>query len=293
MTRGQQFPPVNHPAPYHNLSDDEDEDLSPSDGYFGGNNAVPNTVLIPDPSHPQTDPSSSTSKAKEAARESNSSATDSPSDVHYAAYTPATTHTPATSSRDSESAYNGSTSRYRDSEDALSERSPLLEEPPPLYDEAMAERAPSSNMSGTNNHMPPPQREYESMQVREPVSSFRTSGFGGRNTSQGMAVGVDNRTGKIYDEESDPVLPQRSRRPGCSGKRRPGCSGNRKAPEEGRRRFKRCLALLFGLILAIWLIAKLAKAAKHAHGVLDVLSIYCLNSKRLLANHAFTALPRT
>ena len=267
MTQGQQFPPVNHPAQYHDLSDDEDEDLSPSDGYFGGNNSVPNTVLIPDPSHPQTDPRSSTSKAKEATRESNSSATDSPSEARYASYTVATVHTPATSSRDSESAYNGSTSRYRDSEDALSERSPLLEEPPPLYDEAMAERAPSSNMNGSNNHMPTPQREYESMQVREPVSSFRTSGFGGRSMPQRMTVGVDNRTGKIHDEESDPVLPQRSRRRGCSGKQ--------KAPKEGCRRFKRFLALLFGLILAIWLIAKLAKA-KHAPGVLDVLSIYCL-----------------
>jgi hypothetical protein len=263
MTQGQQFPLRNHPAQYHDLSDDEDEDLSPSDGYFGANNSIPDTILIPNPSLPQADPSSNNSKAKEAARESSSQGTNSPSDNRYASYTPATTPTPATSSRDSESAYNGSTNRYRDSEDELSERSPLLEEPPPLYDDAMAERAPSNNMNGSNNPISSPQGGYESMQVREPVSSPRTSGFGGRSAPESMAIAVDNRTGKIYDEESDPACPQRSRRRGCRGRQR--------VRKEGHSQFKRVLSLLFGAILAVWLIVHLAKIAKHAHGVLDVL----------------------
>ena len=285
MTQGQQFPARHTPAQYHDLSDDENEDLSPSDGYFGSNNSVPNTVLIPDPSYPQPEPSSSSSKAKEAARESNSSGTDSPPDTRYASYTPATTHTPATSSRDSESAYNGSTSRYRESEDELSERSPLLEEPPPLYDDAMAERAASNNVNGSNSAVSSPRSGYESMQVREPVSSFRTSGFGGRSAPQSMAVGVDNRTGKIYDEESRTALPQRSRRRGCCGRQQ--------VQKEGRGRCRRFLSFLLGTILAVWLVVHLATVAKHAHGVLDAFSLQLFHPGRPATDHAFIELPDT
>src|SRR4051812_966038 len=141
MTRGRRFPPRNPPSQYHDISEYQDDGLSPSDGYFGGNNPVPDTLLIPDPSGSQTYPSGN-SKAAEAARESHYSGASTPSDVRYASYTPATTHTPVTSSRDSESAYNESTNRHQTSQDELSERSPLLEEPPPLYDEAVADRAP-------------------------------------------------------------------------------------------------------------------------------------------------------
>src|SRR2546423_1985149 len=229
MTRSQRFPPSHAPAQYHDRSDDEGEALSPSDGYFGGNNSVPNTLLIPNPSYPQSDPSSNSSKAKEAAREPNYAGANTPPDVHHDPYTPATVHTPATSSRDSESAYNGSTSRYRDAVDELSERSPLLEESPPLYDDAIAERAPRDIVNGSNTAVPLPRSEYESMQVREHVSSFRTSGFGSRSAPRNMPVGVDSRTCKIYDVESEAVLPQRSRRRGCCGRR--------KAQHERRRRF--------------------------------------------------------
>jgi hypothetical protein len=263
MTRRQQFPPRNHPAPYQDLSPNEDEDLSPSDGYFGGNNPIPNTILIPNPPTSQINPSSSSSKATEAARESNSA---SPSETRYASYTPATTYTPATSSRGSESAYNGSASRYHDSEDGLSERSPLLEEPPPLYDDAVSQRAPSNNMNGTNSPTSPPRSGREPMQVREPVSSFRISGCGGRSASKSMIVGVDSRTGKVYDEESESVIPRQSRRRGCCRRREP--------QKGGRGRFKRFLSCLLGTILAIWLLVHLAK---RAHGVADILSFFFLS----------------
>ena len=269
MTRGQQFPPTNPPAQYHDLSDDDDQDLSPSDGYFRGNSSIPNTLLIPDPSsYPQA--SSSESKAKEAAREADYPETNSPSTVRYASYTPATTHTPATSSRDSESAYNGSTSRYGDAEDELLQRSPLLDEAPPMYDEAMAERASGSSMNGSNNAVPPPHTEYQSMQVRDPVSSFRTSGFGGTSTPQHTVVGVDTRTGKIYDEESDPALPRRSRRRRCCGKR--------SAPKERRNKCKRLVLLLLGSVLVIWLFGHLVWIRRLAHGVLDALAIVLVSN---------------
>jgi hypothetical protein len=285
MTQGQHFPLRNHLAQYHDPSDDEDGELSPSDGYFGSNNSIPDAVLILNPPHFESEPSSNHSKAKEAARESSSHGTNSPSETRYTSYTPATTHTPAASSRDSESAYNGSTSRYRDREDELSERSPLLEEPPPLYDDAVAERTPSNHMNGPINPTAPVRGGHESMQVREPVSSSRTSDFGSRSTPESRAIVVDNRTGKIYDEESNPTLPQRSRRRGCCGRR--------KAQKDGRSRFKRFLSFLLGTILAIWLIVHLAKIAKHARGVLDVLPFYIHSSASPATNHALTALPNT
>jgi hypothetical protein len=282
MTRGQRFPCRNPPSRYHDISDDQDDGLSPSDGYFGGNNSVPDTLLIPDPSHPQTYPSGS-SKATEASRESNSSGAGSPLDVRYASYTPATTHTPATSSRDSESAYNGSTSRYQPLQDELSERSLLLEEPPPLYDDAVADGAPGNTMNASHHHTPPPRGEYESMQVREPVSSFRAPEAGGRCASKSIAIVVDSRNGKSYDEELHLALPQRPKRRGC-------CS-RQKAQKRGRSRFKRSLSFLLGTILALWLLVYLAKRAKHARGVLDILPLCTLNFARPATNHSFTALP--
>jgi hypothetical protein len=268
MTRGQRFPSRNPPSQYHDILDDQDDSLSPSDGYFGGNNPVPDALLIPDPSHPQTYPSNS-SKAAEAARESNSSGASSPLDVRYASYTPATTHTPATSSRDGESAYNGSTSRYQASQDELSERSPLLEEPPPLYDDAVAEMAPGDAMSVSHHLTSPPQGERESMQVREPVSSFRAPESGGRCAPKNIAIVVDNRNGKSYDEELHLALPRRPKRRCC-------CS-RQKAQKKGRGRFKRFLSFLLGAILALWLLVHLAKRAKHARGVLDILPLCTLN----------------
>jgi hypothetical protein len=264
MTRGQRFPPRTPPSQYHDISDDDQDDgLSPSDGYFGGNNSVPDTLLIPDLSHPQMYPSGS-SKATEASRESNSSRTNSPSDVRYASYTPATTHTPITSSRDSESAYNGSTSRYQALQDELSERSLLLEEPPPLYNDAVADRAPGNTLNASHHLTSPPRGECESMQVREPVSSFRAPESGGRCAPKSIAIVVDSRNGKSYDEELHLALPQRPKRRGC-------CS-RQKAQKKGRSRFKRFLSFLLGTILALWLLAYLVKRAKHAHGVLDILS---------------------
>ena len=281
MTRGQRFPPRNPPSQYHDIPDDQDDSLSPSDGYFGGNNPVPDALLIPDPSHPQTYPSGS-SKAAEAARESNSSGASSPLDVRYASYTPATTHTPAASSRDGESAYNGSTSRYQPSQDELSERSPLLEEPPPLYDDAVAEGAPGNSMN-VSHHLTSPQGGCESMQVREPVSSFRAPESGGRCAPKSIAIVVDNRNGKSYDEELHLALPQRPKRRRC-------CS-RPKAQKKGRSRFKRVLSLLLGTILALWLLVHLAIRAKHARGVLDILPLCTLNLAKAATNHSFTALP--
>jgi hypothetical protein len=280
MTRGQRFPPRNPPSQYHDISDDQDDSLSPSDGYFGGNNPVPDALLIPDPSHPQTYPSSS-SKAAEAAREFNSSGASSPLDVRYGSYTPATTHTPATSSRNSESAYNGSTSRYQTSQDELSERSPLLEEPPPLYDDAVAEMAPGNTMDVSHHLTPPPQGGRESMQVREPVSSFRAPESGGRCAPKSIAIVVDNRNGKSYDEELHLALPRRPKRRCC-------CS-RQKAQKKGRSRFKRFLSFLLGAILALWLLVHLAKA-KQARGVLDILPLCTLNFARAATNHSFAAL---
>jgi len=267
MTRSQRFPPRNPPSQYHDISDDQDDGLSPSDGYFGGNNSVPDTLLIPDLSHPQTYPSGS-SKATEASRESNSSGASSPSDVRYASYTPATTHTPATSSRDNESAYDGSTSRYQPLQDELSERSLLLEEPPPLYNDVVADGAPGNTMNASHHLTSPPRGECESMQVREPVSSFRAPESGGRSAPKGIAIVVDSRNGKSYDEELHLALPQRPKRRGC-------CS-RQKAQKKGRSRFKRFLSILLGTILALWLLAHLAKRSKHAHGVLDILPLCTL-----------------
>ena len=276
MTRGQRFPPRDPPSQYHDILDDQDDSLSPSDGYFGSNNSVPDALLIPDPSGPQIYPSNS-SKAAEAARESNSPGASSPSDVRYASYTPATIHTPATSSRDSESAYNGSTGRYQISQDELSERSPLLEEPPPLYDDAVAEMAPGNSVNASHHLTSPPQSGCESMQVREPVSSLRAPESGGRSAPQSIAIVVDNRNRKSYDEELDLALPRRPKRRGC-------CS-RQKAQKKGRSRFKRFLSFLLGTILALWLLVHLAKRAKHAHGVLDILPLCTLNFVRAVTNH--------
>jgi hypothetical protein len=281
MTQGRRFPPMDPPSQYHDILDDQDDGLSPSDGYFGDNNSVPDALLIPDPSRPQIYPSGS-SKAAEAERESHPSGASSPSDVRYASYTPATTHTPTISSRDSESAYSGSTSRYQASQDGLSEHSPLLEEPPPLYDDAVAEGAPGSSRNVSHQLTPPPRGGCESMQVCEPVSSFRAPESGSRCAPKSIAIVVDNRNGKSYDEELHLALPQRPKRRGC-------CS-RRKAQKKGRSRFKRFLSLLLGAILALWLLVHLAKWVKHAHGVLDILPLCTLNftRERRLIIHSFS-----
>ena len=252
MTQGHNLPLADSFEHPYDLSDDE-QDISPSDGYFGANNNVPNTVLVPDPA--TENDATSNGKAREAAQEARSSGINSSSDTRYTSYTPATTYTPATSSRNSESAYNGSASRYRDSEDDISERSPLLEEPPPQYEDAMSGRSPNSNMNGSGGPASPTRGAYETMQVREPVSSFRTPAFSNRQAPQSMTNGVDDDAGRIYDEESDPVIIKPAR---C---RRRGCCGARTERRKGGGRFRKILSLLLGTILVIWLIVHLAQRA--------------------------------
>lgn len=279
MTQGHPFAPTNYPAQYHDLENGQDEDLSPSDGYFGSNNSIPDTVLIPNPSV-------SSFKAQEAATESSSDGPQSPLETRYMAYTPATTYTPATSSRGSQSAYDGSVSGYRNSEQALSERSPLLEEPPPLYDDAVAQAAGSSGLTGRDNPVSSPHSGCNSIQVREPVSSLSNSVSAGSGVPQSMSVGVDNCSRKAHDEESDPARPRRSR---CRG-----CCGRKKDRKKRHSRFRRFLALLLGTVLAIWLISDLAKIAIHFYRVFHVFFSYPLKLQgQQLTGYSKRTLPRT
>lgn len=247
MTQNNLFSYPNSSSDQPCPSDDEDQDLSPSDGYFGGNHSIPDTVLVPSSAQPQIYPDDS-SKPDEAAKDA---APHGQSDKQFATYTPATTHTPASSDQDSASAYNGSTGRYRDTDDTVSERSPLLEEPPPVYEDAVASRARSSNINGMASSSPASREGYETMQVRQPVSYLRAATFGGRQSPQSMVDPDRVVFGTRYDEESDPAI--------LRSWRRRGCCGGRRVKREGSSRLKRFLSLLALAALALWLIVHLAQ----------------------------------
>ena len=263
MTLGRQVPLRGSTLESEALLDDNDdqEELSPSDGYFGHSNTVPAAVFVPDPSlpnHPRGE-----SKAQEAAREANLSGFSSPQGTRYTPYTPATTHAPATSSRrDSGSAYTGMGRRYLDSENGEAHPTTLIDEPPPLYADAVAETAQPSISPSTAAQPPVNASELESAPPRprsprgrtwnvgEPLSSFRTAAFGGGAARpQSMAdadadadatslthspelLVIDEHPGSEYDEESSPVLPRWERGRRVQSRGREGCCGKRKQPKE-------------------------------------------------------------
>ena len=212
---------------YHSPVDEEEADLSPTDGYFGSNNSVPDTVLVPD-----------------------------------AVYTPATSEGSAKEDevKRSSDKKNTTYTRYRDDPN---ERSPLLEGPPPMYEEAMSSTAQSTSS-------PAPQQPTN---VREPVPSFRTSPYGTADSIESLIDHPIDRSsepsepllvrGKSYDEEAPPiVIRSPSKKRGCCGQRKQGrsqgCCGQRK---QGRSRCCTCrsvLSFFLGLALVIWLIVHFA-----------------------------------
>ena len=261
MTLGHRLALQGFESPHHERSDDGDDDLSPSNGYFRGRDSVPDAVFVPDPSVSQFNGSTS-DKANEAAREAQPprsyvSGSSSPDGHrHRTVYTPTTTHTPRSSSEGDTGRARSSSPmypRYRD-DDSVSVSSPPLEEPPPQYAEAMAGRPPHPTIAqqeapsqGSNN-------------VREPISSLRTSGPSGSALLQSKADGRRQPITVVhdqYDEESQLAASRRPKRRGCCG-RCPSCSGNRKR-RECRSKWRPVLKWVFGVLLVLLLISVIGR----------------------------------
>lgn len=240
MTR-EEGPPHRPPPPQAVESDDEDPN-SPSDGYFSNSSHVPSNLLVPDPE------SQTSNKAREAESESHSptSYRQPEPEAPHPIRNQNITYTPTSSSR---------------SEDSFTESSPLLEEPPPMYEDAMAGRP------------------------RSDVRAIHRIGYGSTNTSnvgsapfipgqprppQSMADHPQNES-HVYDEESALAEPSQQTRRGCFGRR--GRNLEAEITRKPRRSlFKRLLLFLAGFLCVLWFIGLLLS---RAHAVCLVLLISC------------------
>ncbi|KAL9114896.1 MAG: hypothetical protein Q9227_001139 [Pyrenula ochraceoflavens] len=221
----------------HPSEDSENEDVnSPSDGYFSNTSHVPSDILVPDENNMT---SASSDKAREAASESQSPTSyrhsgpshDLPIRNNHTVYTPSTSrdnhtvYTPSTS-RDNHTVYTPSTSQ--DSEDGYTESSPLLQEPPPLYEDAMAGRrrpdlhSSSAGAYGTNGH----NQNVGSLPFipENPNEGRQPQSMADRPPNPGRS--------DIHDEEAARTEALRPKKRGCFGWRKRGQNPNYRRKEK-------------------------------------------------------------
>jgi len=264
MTQGQSPPHSYSHADPGAFSGDEEFSLPPADGYFNGNdNAAPSTVMVPDLAAQSRGSGGGDSKAADMARERRyDSDPSSPLESSFP-YTPATTDSPASSPRQgSNGTYAGSAGRHHDHEKKIPVAPTVLEEPPPLYDDAVSQGTPSSASGGS---APSPPTGYRPMNVREPFPPFQARAFGHQDPPQSGAdqpllLDIDGNSHEDLDDKGlAPAQPGPPKRRGCAGRKqtqRQGgrCGGWRRGHEGRPARRIRLFWLLLIPVLALWLV---------------------------------------
>ena len=208
MTRDRQLPP-------RNFDDEEDasESLSPSDGYFSGRSQLPQNAYVADPSQPNT-----VSKTQEAGGHYGGPP-NAQAGRNNVIYTPSASSQAASSPRFAPEPYH--------------DQSPLLQEPPPGYEAAIADRVPQSQPPSTQAS------GHSTMNVSEPDVPDSS---GPQRMSDRWVV---------YEGEA---LPTRGRRRGCGGRRRD------RRPRRSALKF--LLFFLIGVVFGSWLIGTLIHKAR-------------------------------
>lgn len=267
MTLRRQFPVSSPGTGSTNLVED-DESLSPSDGYFGDRGAqVPNAVFVPI--------SSAMEKEQEAASEHFGGSR--PEKV----YTPQTTGvTPASSRRDSSSTHNDFGGRYRDTP-----RNALLEEEdaPPEYSETLTSEGEQTSpaLPQQSQYRDSPHTESDEQPVRETVTPSPEEHVPGSFPLSSIPQSFDDpvpgvsATRDTSKRKRGFGLPMFSERPGrrCEkhwGRRNDKHWGRRNDKHWGRRndRHRKLKCALFLLLVIAFLALSLGHVKWYRHWVL-------------------------
>lgn len=214
------------PPPAHTNENDDEDPNSPSDGYFSNSSHVPSNILIPDPESSQ---SQSSSKAHEAESDSQSPTSYRHSEPERSSPT-----------RNENLIYTPTSSRRSEAE--LTESSPLLEEPPPLYEDAVAGRPRPDNLNpttmgyGTTQNHNVGHASFIPGRLREPQSM----------------VDHPRNDPLPYDEETaSPEQAYQTRRRWFGWRRRRDLDSELQ-PKRRRSLFKRVLIFLAGFLCVVW-----------------------------------------